>query len=72
MYFWFLVVLVQVDREKEMAYIIRLGHKVRACVYLCVSVSVSPSVLSMSVSRFLSVCFICVSVWICLVGLNNY
>lgn len=32
MYFWFLVVLVQVDREKEMAYIIRLGHKVRACV----------------------------------------
>lgn len=28
----------QVDREKEMAYIIKLGHKVRACVCLCLSV----------------------------------
>lgn len=51
----------QVDREKEMAYIIRLGHKVRACVCLCLSV------LSVSVSGFLSVLSVSVSGFVHLV-----
>lgn len=57
MYFWFVVVLVQVDREKEMAYIIRLGHKVCACLsvclsYLCQCPDFYVFVLSVSVSGF--------------------